>query len=140
MNTIVELQRRWEAAIYQWPVWQRVLFNAMITGLSAVLCLMLLPVRLPGMSLLGIGPNWALIWVAAWSICRVPWLGALAGCFMGLAQDALVTASVLPMGNTGEALATIAPSHALGLGVAGFLISQFQRRRIIEDDVVALFL
>ena len=140
MNTIVALQRRWEAAIYQWPVWQRVLFNAVITGLSAALCLMLLPVRLPGMSLLGIGPNWALIWVAAWSICRVPWLGALAGCFMGLAQDALVTSSASPIGNMEEALATIAPSHAVGLGVAGFLISQFQRRRIIEDDVVALFL
>ncbi|MEM9770071.1 MAG: rod shape-determining protein MreD [Cyanobacteria bacterium P01_D01_bin.73] len=142
MNTIAELQRRWEAAINRWPVWQRILINAVIVGLSASLCLALMPLRLPGMSLLGIGPNWALIWVAAWSICRVPWLGALAGCFMGLAQDSLVTASAIApaAGNMEEALATIAPSHAFGLAIAGFLIAQFQRRRFIEDDVVALVL
>lgn len=141
MNTVVELQRRWEEAIYQWPVWQRILVNAAITGLSAALCLFLLPIRLPGMSLLGIGPNWVLIWVAAWSICRVPWLGALAGCLMGLAQDAVVVASSPSgAGVAQESLMTIAPSHAVGLTLAGFVIALFQRRRIIEDDLVALVL
>lgn len=139
MNTVVELQRRWEKIIYEWPIWQRVGVNAAITGGSAAFCLLLLPVRLPGMSLLGVGPNWALIWVAAWSICRVPWLGALAGCFMGLAQDSMVAIAPLPNGLE-ESLVGIAPSHGVGLALAGFVIALFQRRRFIEDDLMALVL
>ncbi len=141
MNTVAELQRRWEEAIYQWPLWQRIVVNAAITGLSAALCLVLLPVRLPGMSLLGVGPNWPLIWVAAWSLGRVPWLGALAGCFMGLAQDSvMVGGAAVEGGGAQEALVTIAPSHVLGLTLAGFLIAWIHRRRIIEDELIALIL
>lgn len=41
----------------------RLILGGVLTVMSVWICLMLLPTRLPGMALAGIGPNWLLIWV-----------------------------------------------------------------------------
>jgi cell shape-determining protein MreD len=68
---------------------QRLVVNAAVTIGSLLLCLLLLPTRLPGMELAGIGPNWLLIWVVAWSVNRTMFQGAMAGLVLGLIQDGM---------------------------------------------------
>ncbi|PSN20221.1 rod shape-determining protein MreD [filamentous cyanobacterium CCP5] len=99
--------------------------NAGVTVLTVLVCLLLLPVRLPGMNLLGIGPDWLLIWVVAWSVKRAPWEGAIAGLCLGLLQDAMTTAI---------------PTHTLGLMVAGVLTARLQKQRYIQEDIVSVAL
>ncbi|TAF35040.1 MAG: rod shape-determining protein MreD, partial [Oscillatoriales cyanobacterium] len=48
----------------------RQFLNFTVTFTSVLLCLLILPTRMPGMELLGITPNWLLMWVVAWSIKR----------------------------------------------------------------------
>jgi rod shape-determining protein MreD len=69
--------------ISQFSPWVRQIINWVVTVGSVILCLMVLPARLPGMELLGIAPNWLLIWVVAWSIKRTALQGALAGLALG---------------------------------------------------------
>ncbi|MGB3768747.1 MAG: hypothetical protein WA947_19495, partial [Phormidesmis sp.] len=47
-------------------------WNWVVIVVSVLFCLLILPTRLPGMDILGVGPNWLLIWVVAWSISRSP--------------------------------------------------------------------
>ncbi|MEM6436363.1 MAG: rod shape-determining protein MreD [Cyanobacteria bacterium P01_D01_bin.115] len=95
---------------------------AVVIG-SALLCVMLLPMRLPGMVLLGVGPSWLLIWLVAWSVQRTSVEGAIAGFILGLVQDGL----------TGYF-----PTHTLGLTLAGFLTARIQKQRFIQEDVVSV--
>ena len=100
-------------------------WNWVITIGSVYLCLLVLPLRLPGMDILGVGPNWLLVWVVAWSISRSPFDGAIAGITLGLLQDSH-TASF--------------PTHALGLAIAGILTAQLHKRRLIEEDLISIAL
>lgn len=102
------------------PIW-----NWVVTIGSVLLCLLILPVRLPGMDIVGVGPNWLLIWVVAWSIGRTPWEGAIAGITLGLLQDSLTA----PF-----------PSHILGLTIAGFLTARMHQRRILQEDLISAVL
>lgn len=104
---------------------RRRLRNVGVTAVSVFLCLLLLPVRLPGLTLLGIGPDWLLIWVVAWSVKRTPWEGAVAGLVLGLLQDAMTA----PF-----------PTHTLGLMVAGVLTARLQKQRYIQEDFVSVAL
>lgn len=88
--------------------------------------------RLPGMDILGIGPNWLLIWMVAWSISRSPFESAIAGITLGLLQDSL-TASY-----SNHALSF--PSHAVGLAIAGILTARLQQRRFIQEDLISIAL
>ncbi|ABA21082.1 conserved hypothetical protein [Trichormus variabilis ATCC 29413] len=92
---------------------------------SVLLCLLLLPTRLPGMELLGIGPNWLLIWVVAWSVKRSVWAGTFAGIVLGLLQDAITSPH---------------PSHAITLGLVGFLTGLLQKQRFIQEDFISIAL
>ncbi|MBD2679279.1 MULTISPECIES: rod shape-determining protein MreD [Nostoc] len=107
---------RWHPAVRQLMGW-------MVTVGSVVLCLLLLPTRLPGMELLGIGPNWLLIWVVAWSVKRTMFTGALAGIILGLLQDGMTS----PL-----------PTHALSLGIVGFLTGLLQKQRFMEEDFISI--
>lgn len=107
------------------PLPQRRWLNLLVTVASVLGCLLMLPVRLPGIELLGIGPHWLLIWVVAWSVKRSPWKGALAGLALGLLQDAM-TASY--------------PSHAFGLVIVGILTARLQKQRYIQEDIVSVAL
>ncbi|MEH2402387.1 rod shape-determining protein MreD [Nostoc sp.] len=107
---------RWHPGIRQLLGW-------IVTAGSVVLCLLLLPTRLPGMELLGIGPNWLLIWVVAWSVKRTVISGALAGIVLGLLQDSMTSPN---------------PTHALSLGIVGILTGLLQKQRFIEEDFISI--
>ncbi|MEH2462533.1 rod shape-determining protein MreD [Nostoc sp.] len=107
---------RWHPGIRQLLSW-------IVTAASVVLCLLLLPTRLPGMELLGIGPNWLLIWVVAWSVKRTVFSGALAGIVLGLLQDSMTSPN---------------PTHALSLGIVGILTGLLQKQRFIEEDFISI--
>ncbi|MEL6779910.1 MAG: rod shape-determining protein MreD [Cyanobacteria bacterium J06597_16] len=100
-------------------------WNWVVTILSVLFCLLILPMRLPGMDILGVGPNWLLIWVVAWSISRTPLEGAVAGIVLGLLQDSLTTSF---------------PTHVLGLAMAGMLTARLQQRRFLQEDLISIAL
>jgi rod shape-determining protein MreD len=107
----------------RWHPGVRQLFGWIVTASSVLLCLLLLPTRLPGMELLGIGPNWLLIWVVAWSVKRTVFAGALAGIVLGLLQDSMTSPN---------------PTHALSLGIVGILTGLLQKQRFIEEDFISI--
>lgn len=100
-------------------------WNWAVIVLSVLLCLLILPTRLPGMDILGVGPNWLLIWVVAWSISRTPFEGAIAGFVLGCLQDSLTA----PF-----------PTHALGLAIAGFITARLHQRRFLQEDIISVAL
>ncbi|MFK8182644.1 MAG: rod shape-determining protein MreD [Phormidesmis sp.] len=100
-------------------------WNWLVTIGSVYLCLLILPMRLPGMEILGVGPNWLLIWVVVWSMSRSPFEGAIAGITLGLLQDS----HTAPF-----------PTHALGLAIAGILTARLHQRRLIEEDLISVAL
>ncbi len=103
----------------------RLVINAAIAVGSVLLCLLLLPTRFPGMELLGVAPNWLLIWVVAWSIKRKRMQGVLAGVVLGLLLDAMTSAS---------------PTHALSLGVVGGLTATLQKQKYVQEDFISVAL
>ncbi|MCC5665478.1 rod shape-determining protein MreD [Nostoc sp. CHAB 5784] len=107
----------------RWHPGVRQLLSWIVTASSVLLCLLLLPTRLPGMELLGIAPNWLLIWVVAWSVKRTVFAGALAGIVLGLLQDSMTSPN---------------PTHALSLGIVGILTSLLQKQRFIEEDFISI--
>ncbi|BAY11601.1 rod shape-determining protein MreD [Calothrix sp. NIES-2098] len=109
---------RWNPRTRQFVDWS-------VTVGSVLLCLLMLPTRLPGMELLGIGPNWLLIWVVAWSVKRTVWSGLFAGVVLGLLQDGMTSPS---------------PTHAISLGIVGMLTGLIQKQRFIEEDFISIAL
>ena len=101
------------------------IWNWVVIVASVLLCLLILPTRLPGMDILGVGPNWLLIWVVAWSISRSPFEGAIAGVVLGFLQDSLTA----PF-----------PTHALGLAIAGFVTARLHQRRFLQEDLISVVL
>jgi rod shape-determining protein MreD len=111
--------------ISQFSPWVRQIINWVVTVGSVILCLMVLPARLPGMELLGIAPNWLLIWVVAWSIKRTALQGALAGLALGLIQDGMTSPH---------------PTHVLSLALVGVLTARIQKQRYIQEDFISVAL
>jgi rod shape-determining protein MreD len=107
----------------RWHPRLRQLVDWMVIFGSVMLCLLMLPTRFPGMELLGIVPNWLLIWVVAWSVKRTAFAGAMAGIILGLLQDAMTSPD---------------PTHALSLGVVGLLTGLFQKQRFIQEDFISI--
>jgi rod shape-determining protein MreD len=106
------------------PNLRKLLNWAIIIG-SVLLCLMLLPQSLPGTELLGIRPNWLLIWVVAWSVKRTGLQGAIAGLALGLMLDGMTFAY---------------PSHAISLMLVGFFTARLQKQRYIQEDFISIAL
>lgn len=104
---------------------QRQLLNWGVTGLSVLLCALLLPLRLPGMELLGFGPHWLLIWVVSWSVKRDGWQGAIAGVAVGLILDGM---------SLGQ------PSHVFSLGLVGWLTGRLEKEKYIQEEFVSVAL
>lgn len=108
------------------PLWRQPwAINSMVTAASVLVCLLLLPSRIPGMELLGVAPHWLLIWVVAWSIKRNQWQGAVAGLVLGLLQDAMTSPH---------------PTHTLSLIVVGVLTARLQKQRYLQEDIVSVAL
>lgn len=81
--------------------------------------------RLPGMELLGIAPNWLLIWVVAWSMKRTVVQAAIAGLVLGLLQDAMTSPN---------------PTHVVSLTMVGILTARLQKQRYIQEDFISVAL
>ncbi|MGI2901754.1 MULTISPECIES: rod shape-determining protein MreD [Tolypothrichaceae] len=111
--------------VSQWNPQLRQVLDLTVTVGSVLLCLMMLPTRLPGMELLGIAPNWLLIWVVSWSVKRTVFQGALAGIVLGLLQDAMTSPN---------------PSHAISLGIVGMITGFMQKQRFIQEDFISIAL
>lgn len=109
----------------RWHPGVRQLIDWAVTVGSVLLCLLLLPTRFPGTELLGIGPNWLLIWVVCWSAKRTIWEGALAGIVLGLLQDAMTAPD---------------PTHVITLGLVGCLTGLIQKQRFIQEDFISIAL
>jgi rod shape-determining protein MreD len=99
--------------------------NWAVTAGSVLICLLVLPMRLPGMELLSVSPNWLLIWVVTWSVKRSGFEGALAGLVLGLIQDGMTHPD---------------PTHALSLAIVGFLTARLQKERYIKEDFISISL
>jgi len=84
---------------------------------------MLMLTDLPGMELVGIGPNWLLIWVVAWSVKRTAWQGVLAGVGLGWVQDGMTV---------------VQPSHVFSLALVGLLTASLQKQRYIQEDFISV--
>ncbi|MBD2184654.1 rod shape-determining protein MreD [Aerosakkonema funiforme] len=111
--------------ISKWHPTNRKVINALVTLGSVLLCLLFLLARLPGMELLGFGPDWLLIWVVAWSVKRSPISGAIAGVCLGLIQDGMTAPY---------------PSHAISLACAGILTACLKKQRYVEEDFISVAL
>jgi rod shape-determining protein MreD len=99
--------------------------NWAVNAGSVFLCLLVLPMRLPGMELLAVSPNWLLIWVVAWSVKRTAWEGAIAGLALGLIQDGMTYPH---------------PTHAISLAIVGVLTARLQKQRYIKEDFISIAL
>lgn len=111
--------------LWRWSAKTSRIVNWGVTIASVFLCLLALPARLPGMELLGIGPNWLLIWVVAWSVKRSPLQGAIAGLVLGLLQDGMSAPH---------------PTHAASLIIVGVLTALLQKQRYIQEDFISVAL
>jgi rod shape-determining protein MreD len=109
----------------RWHPIAQVALNCLVTAGSVLICLLILPTRLPGMELAGIGPNWLLIWVVAWSVKRPAFQGALAGLALGLIQDGMTAYH---------------PTHALSLTIVGYLTARIRKQRYIQEDFISVAL
>jgi rod shape-determining protein MreD len=98
------------------------LLNIAIVVFSVAICAFLLPLRLPGMELLGITPHWFLIWVVSWSMKRSVWEGAIAGLAIGLVYDGISVAN---------------PSHIISLVIVGVLTAKLQKQKYLGEDFIS---
>jgi rod shape-determining protein MreD len=101
-----------------------VLINALVIGLSVLICALLMPTRWPGMELINIAPNWLMMWVVAWSVKRSIWDGMIAGVALGAIQDGLS--------------GSYSPSHVFSLLVVGVLTALLHKQRYIQEEVVSI--
>jgi rod shape-determining protein MreD len=103
----------------------RQFLNYLVIFGSVFLCLLLLPLRLPGMELLGIAPHWTVIWIVSWSVKRTVFAGAIAGLTLGIFQDSMTGTS---------------PSHIIPLVIVGVLTAQLQKERYLREDFISIAL
>ena len=101
------------------------LLNILIIVGSVFACCILYLMRLPGMELLGIAPNWFLIWTISWSVKRSIWQAAIAGIALGWIYDGLTV---------GE------PSHAFSLVTVGVITASLNKDRYVGEDFVSMAL
>ena len=101
------------------------LLNWTVVVGSLGLCVLLLTLRLPGLELLGIAPNWLLIWVVCWSVKRSMMQSLLAGVTLGWLLDGMTN----PV-----------PTHALSLAVVGILTARLHKTRYLQEDFISIAL
>ncbi len=93
--------------------------------ISVIICCLLLMLRIGGMELIGITPNWLLIWLVTWSVKRNLWQSLVAAIALGLIWDSL----------TG-----IYPSHVLGLAVVALFTSNVYSQKYVKEDAISIIL
>ncbi|CAD5942931.1 hypothetical protein PCC9214_02045 [Planktothrix tepida] len=101
--------------------------NWTVTIISLMVCMWLSLVRIPGLELFGITPNWVLIWLVAWSIKRTLLEAVIGGLSCGLILDGLTR---------------VQPSHILPFIAVAVLTVVIYRRIIkkIQEDFISVAL
>lgn len=99
--------------------------NLIITIISLMVCIWLSLVRIPGLELFGITPNWVLIWLVTWSIKRSFLQAAVGGLCCGLILDGLTVSS---------------PSHVVSFVIVALLTVVIYKRIIkkIQEDFISV--
>lgn len=110
------------------PLSKKILNWAVTIG-SLMMCILAMYTRFPGMTLMGIAPNWLLIWLVAWSVNRPVFLSVMVGIALGFIQDSMTFSGM-----------SISPTHALGLAIAGGLTSLLQKQRYVQEDFISIAL
>ncbi|AUC60690.1 rod shape-determining protein MreD [Cyanobacterium sp. HL-69] len=95
----------------------------LVISISIFSSCLLLMWRIPGMELVGVTPNWLLIWLVVWSVKRNLWQSMVAGISLGLIWD----------GMSGDF-----PTHVLGLAVVTLLTSNVYEDEYIKEDVISI--
>jgi rod shape-determining protein MreD len=97
---------------------------------SVGLCLILLPSRLPGMEILGVGPSWLVMWTITWSLNRSIWHAATAGIVLGLIQDGMTFPASATLGTV--------PTHVWSLTIVGVLAFWLHKQRYLDDTILSV--
>ena len=105
------------------------LLNWAVTIGSLLICILGMYTRFPSMTLMGIAPNWLLIWLVTWSVNRPVFLTVMAGIGLGMVQDGMTFTNV-----------NVAPTHVLGLAIAGGITSLLQKQRYVQEDFISIAL
>ncbi|MEY3305856.1 MAG: rod shape-determining protein MreD [Pseudanabaena sp.] len=103
--------------------------NWAVTIGSLLICILAMYTRFPGMTLMGITPNWLLIWLVTWSVNRPVFLSVMAGVAIGFIQDGMTFVDM-----------HVSPTHALGLAITGGLTSLLQKQRYMQEDFISIAL
>lgn len=103
----------------------RQILNGLVIVGSILLCIFFSLSRLPGMELLGIGPDWLMMWLVAWSVKRTVFQGVVAGFTLGLIQDGMTSSY---------------PSHVIVLVLIGYVTARMQKQRYIKEDLMSVVL
>lgn len=106
---------------WKYNFWLRTFFII----ISLIICCLLLLVRIAGLELIGITPNWLLIWLVTWSVKRNLWQSLVAGISLGLIWDSL----------TG-----FFPSHILGFVIVSLFTHNVYKDKYVKEDVISLTL
>jgi rod shape-determining protein MreD len=80
------------------------------------------------MEILGVGPNWLVMWTIAWTLHRSIWHATTAGIVLGLIQDGMTS---LPISHLGTM-----PTHVLSLTIVGVLTFWLCKRRYLTDEIL----
>jgi rod shape-determining protein MreD len=101
--------------------------NLIVTIVSLMVCIWLSLLRIPGLELFGVTPNWVLIWLVTWSIKRSLLEAVVGGLCCGLILDGLTVSH---------------PSHILPFVVVGVLTVFIYKRIIkkIQEDFISVAL
>ncbi|AFY70495.1 rod shape-determining protein MreD [Thalassoporum mexicanum PCC 7367] len=102
----------------------------LVTLGSLFLCLLLMPLRLPGFTLFDLAPNWLLIWLVTWSINKPVVVAAIAGVSVGLLQDAMTIPGDI----------SLAPTRAISMALVAILTALLQKQRYVQEDFVSIAL
>jgi rod shape-determining protein MreD len=99
--------------------------------LSLWLCMLLMPLRLPGLAIGDIAPNWLLIWLVSFSLSRPVLVAIIMGMAIGLVHDALT----IP-----QELTASVPSHVWGMMLISGLTALLQKQRYLQEDFISVAL
>ena len=99
------------------------ILNIVFIVFSLIICTILMLSPIPGMELLGISPNWLLIWLIAWSLNKSVWQSAIAGVVIGWIYDGIILAT---------------PSHVIAFIIVGVCTASLQKQKYTGEDFISV--
>jgi len=91
--------------------------------------MLIMPLRLPGLAIADIAPNWLLIWLISFSLNRPVVVAVIMGAAIGLIHDTLT----IP-----QELTTSVPSHVWGMVLVSGLTALLQKQRYLREDFISV--